>query len=191
MARTDENKTEGTLQIGTRLRQARMGRGMTINDLAEKSGLTKGFLSLVERDKANTSVANLVRICDVLGLSIGNLFEPAPTNFVAKSERPRINFGGEDLDEFLLTPRSEGRLQLIQSVIRPGGGSGPGDYSLDADAEVVHVVSGQLVVTVGGRDFTLKTGDSLTFAPSDPHSWRNPSTRRQTHVLWAVTPAPR
>jgi transcriptional regulator with XRE-family HTH domain len=178
-------------RIGACLRRARMDRGMTINELAERSGLTKGFLSLVERDKANTSVANLVRICEVIGIPVGTLFEPAQTNFVPKAERPRINFGGEDLEEYLLTPRSESRLQFIESYIHPGGGSGEGDYSLQAQAEVVHVLSGQLEVSVSGTAVRMRAGDSLTFAPSAPHSWRNPSPQRTTHVVWAVTPAPR
>jgi transcriptional regulator with XRE-family HTH domain len=191
MAAKNRYKAEDVVPIGARLRRARAERGMTISQLAERSGLTKGFLSLVERDKANTSVANLVRICDVLGVSVGTLFDSAQMNYVPKAERPRINFGGEDLEEYLLTPRSEVRVQLIESVIQPGGGSGTGDYSLRADAEVVHVISGQLDITVAGTLLRLGAGDSLTFEPSDPHSWHNPSSRRKAHVLWAIAPAPR
>jgi len=160
-----------------------------MNELADATGLTKGFLSLVERDKANTSVGSLVRVCDALGITIGSLFEPAQTNFVPKAQRPRINFGGERVEEYLLTPKGESRLQVIESIIEPGGGSGSEQYSLRGEAELAHVVSGQLDLTVGKETVRLKAGDSLTFSPRDPHAWLNPSTRRRAHVIWAVTPS--
>ncbi|MBA3382056.1 MAG: helix-turn-helix transcriptional regulator [Actinobacteria bacterium] len=177
------------MRIGAKLRRARTERGLTMSELAEQTGLTKGFLSLVERDRANASVANLVRICDELGLRIGSLFEPAQTSFVPKAQRPRINFGGERVDEYLLTPNGETRLQVIESIVEPGGGSGPDQYSLRGETELVHVISGRLDLTVRHETVRMKAGDSLTFSPRDPHAWTNPSTSRPTHVIWAVAPS--
>ncbi len=160
-----------------------------MSELAAATDLTKGFLSLVERDKANTSVGSLVRVCDALGVAIGSLFEPAHTNFVPKAARPRINFGGEGVEEYLLTPDGEARLQMIESIIGPDGGSGPEQYSLRGEAELVHVIAGRLDLTVAGETVRMKAGDSLTFSPRDRHAWLNPSARRAAHVIWAVTPS--
>lgn len=186
----DVASVDDHVRIGARLRRSRIAAGMTVSDLAERTGLTKGFLSLVERDKANPSVASLVRVCQALDIPVGALFEPAQADFVPRAARSRINFGGQGVEEYLLTPHGQTRLQVIESLIEPGGGSGSEEYALRADTEVVHVVKGRLQVTISGAIVDMRAGDSLTFTPSDPHSWRNPSPRHVAHVLWIVTPAP-
>lgn len=186
----DGPPVDNEVRIGARLRRSRIAAGLTVSDLAARTGLTKGFLSLVERDKANPSVANLVRVCGALDVPVGALFEPAKADFVPREQRRRINFGGQNVDEYVLTPQARTRLQVIESIIGPGGGSGAEEYSLRADTEVVHVISGRLQVTLSGSVVDMRAGDSLTFTPSDPHSWRNPSLRQRAHVLWIVTPAP-
>src|ERR1700722_2039700 len=60
-------------RIGPQLRAARLAARMTMAEVAEKSGLTKGFVSKIERDLANVSVASLMRLCDGLGSSVGTL----------------------------------------------------------------------------------------------------------------------
>jgi transcriptional regulator with XRE-family HTH domain len=177
------------VRIGARIREARRRRGLSLEQVAEATGLTKGFISQVERNLTSVSVASLVGICNAIGLRIGALFEPARRDLVRRADRPRINFGGEDVVEYMLTPASQTQLQVIQSHIAPGGGSGDEAYSLNGEAEFVHVVSGELEISVHGDNYLLGTGDSLTFSPRDPHSWRNPS-QDETVVLWVLTPSP-
>ncbi|MEA2275888.1 MAG: hypothetical protein QOI62_690 [Solirubrobacteraceae bacterium] len=178
-----------TIRIGPRLRGARRRAGLSIGQLAEATGLTKGFISQVERDLTTASVASLVSICDALGIGVGSLFEPSRTDLVRRGDRPRINFGGEGVTEWLLTPSSQERLQVIQGEIEPGGGSGNELYSLPADSEFVHVVSGELELVIADDTYRLAAGDSLTFAGRDPHTWNNPSDTEPAVVLWVLTPA--
>jgi transcriptional regulator with XRE-family HTH domain len=177
-----------TIRIGPRLRGARRRAGLSIGQLAEATGLTKGFISQVERDLTTASVASLVSICDALGIGVGSLFEPSRTDLVRRGDRPRINFGGEGVTEWLLTPSSQERLQVIQGEIEPGGGSGGEPYSLPADSEFVHVVSGELELVIEDDTYRLAAGDSLTFAGRDPHTWSNPSDTEPAVVLWVLTP---
>ena len=177
------------VRIGARLRSARRRAGMSITQLADETGLTKGFISQLERDLTTASVASLVAICNVLRIGVGSLFEPARTDLVRGEERPRINFGGEGVTEWLLTPRSQERLQVIQSEIGPSGGGGRELYSLPADAEFVHVVSGALDVVIEDETYHLFEGDSLTFSGRDPHTWANPSATEPASVLWVLTPS--
>jgi len=60
--------------IGSRIRAARQSQRLTIEHVADATGLTKGFLSRVERDLTSPSVASLVTLCQVLSISIGELF---------------------------------------------------------------------------------------------------------------------
>lgn len=179
------------VRIGARLRRARRRSGMSIGQLAEATQLTKGFISQLERDLTTASVASLVSICNALQIGVGSLFEPSRTDLVRRGQRPRINFGGEHVTEWLLTPCRQDRLQVIQGEIEPGGGGGSELYTLPADTEFVHVVSGRLEVVVEEETYGLAAGDSLTFSGHDPHTWRNPSASQPAVVLWVLAPGVR
>jgi transcriptional regulator with XRE-family HTH domain len=187
--RTPSTSVNSDVKIGARIREARQRRGMSLEQVAEETGLTKGFISQVERNLTSVSVASLVNICNAIGLRIGSLFEPARRDLIRHADRPGINFGSENVTEFMLTPAGQTQVQVIQSHIEPGGGSGNEAYSLNGEAEFVHVVSGGLEITVHGDTYLLESGDSLTFSPRDSHSWRNPSDV-ETIVLWVLTPSP-
>lgn len=174
--------------LGRRLRAERESRRLTLAQLAAACGLTKGYLSKVERDQATPSVASLLRLCEVLDLSIGELFEEHNGDLVRSSQYPPINFGGEGMVESLLTPTLERRLQVIHSRIAPGGGSGEEAYSLPADVEVLYVLDGELEINLDGEVHTLATGDVLTFAPSVRHSFVNRHTESEARVLWILSP---
>lgn len=60
---------------GPRLREARLRRGLSLSDVAQAAGVTKGFLSLAERAKTQISVPTLLRICDALDIKLGSLFD--------------------------------------------------------------------------------------------------------------------
>ena len=177
------------VRIGEQLKAVRLARRKTLAEVAEAAGLTKGFLSKIERDQASASVASLIRICETLGLSLGELFSATPGDVVRRSAYPPINFGGSGMSEYLLTPHGERRLQAILSEIEPGGGSGAEPYSLPADVEFVFVVSGRLAVTLRDEEIVLEPGDTLTFAPHAPHTFSSAATDGTTQVLWVISPA--
>jgi transcriptional regulator with XRE-family HTH domain len=177
------------VQIGSRLKAARLSRRKTLNEVALASGLTKGFLSKLERDRTSASVASLIRLCGVLEIPVSSLFEASTGDVVRAGAYPRINFGGERLTEYLLTPQGEQRLQAILSEIDPGGGSGDELYSLPAEIEFALVLAGTLAVQVETRELILEQGDALTFSAEARHGFRNPDPSVPARVLWVFTPA--
>jgi transcriptional regulator with XRE-family HTH domain len=180
----------GSPRVGARIRQARIRREMTLPELAQRSGLTKGFLSQVERDLASLSVGSLLRVCEALELPVRELLETQQGALVRAAGRARIDFGGELLEEFRLTPSGEQRLMVLQSVIAPGGGSGSEPYGLDIEVEFVHVLFGELHIEISGDHYALAPGDSLTFEPRAERRWRNPSLVAPAGVLWVLVQAP-
>jgi len=183
------------VRIGARLRGVRLAQRRTMAEVAAASGLTKGFLSRLERDQANASVAALVRLCAALDLPVGSLFEPAPAGQVVRAgDYPPLEFGGHGLREFLLTPRGERRLAAIVSEVRPGGGSGAEPYGLPADVEFVLVLAGRVHLRFaaprdGGGETAvdLAEGDAFTFPPAAAHTFTaGPDGAR---VLWVISPA--
>jgi transcriptional regulator with XRE-family HTH domain len=176
-------------RIGAQLKAARLAARMTMAEVAEQAGLTKGFVSKLERDLANVSVASLIRLCDALGISVGSLFQAPKGEVVRRDTRPRINFGGRKMTEYLLTPAGEKRVQAILSDIEPGGGSMNEPYALPAGVEFVLILAGQLQVTVAGEEVTLEEGDALTFTADMDHTFQAPATGRGARVLWVLSPA--
>ena len=188
-ARTDERPaTKQVKLIGERLRRAREDRGLTILETANHTGLTKGFISQVELGKTSASVASLASICDALNLPLSALFEPPAVHLVRADAREPARFLGHKVADSILTPPGQGGVQVIETVIQPGGGSDPEPYRLPVDREYVTVLQGELHITVEGQQLELQEGDSLTFRASLPHLWRNPSKTRQARVLWVLTP---
>lgn len=172
--------------IGSRLRAARQARSLTIGQVAESTGLTKGFLSRVERDQTSPSVSTLVAICEVLDIAIGDLFTSSDAMLVRAADAPRINLGGVLATEVLLSPRHNSRFQVIRSSVDPGGNGGDELYTVNADAELLHVVSGSVTVLFSDRELTLEQGDSITFDGREPHQWRSGSG---SELVWVLVPA--
>lgn len=185
----------GQLSLGTRLRQARQAQRRTLADIADASGLTKGFVSKLENDQVNASVATLVRLCDTLDTPVGSLFEPAAGSVVRASAYPPIQFGGERMREYVLTPRSERRVQALVSEIDPGGGSGPGHYTLPTEVEFAFVLDGRLQIDLAdlagtaSENVTLEAGDAFTFPAENRHVFWAAAEDRPTRVLWVFSPA--
>lgn len=179
---------EGT-HIGAQLKAARLAARMSMAEVAEKAGLTKGFVSKLERDLVNVSVASLIRLCDALGVSVGSLFQASRGEVVRRGAYPPINFGGQRISEYLLTPSGEKRMQAILSDIQPGGGSGDEPYSLPADVEFVFVLAGELEMTIAGEPVTLGPGDAITFPATTERTFRAASGQGPTQVLWVFAPA--
>jgi transcriptional regulator with XRE-family HTH domain len=188
--RTVKTSSDQTVQIGARLRAARLGRGLTLGQVASAAGLTEGFVSKLERDQVSPSVASLVSVCEAVGMRVGDLFEPPVTSIVRAGKGAPVNFGGNKVREFLLSPGTQTHIEVLQSIIEPGGSAGDELYSLDCEIEFVFVIKGTLEMRLGPEAILLEVGDSMTFKGKEPHTWRNPSKTDGCQVLWMMAPAP-
>lgn len=175
-------------RLGSRVRTLRLRRGMTIKQLAERASLTQSFISQFERNLVAPSVASLTRIAAALGVTITSLFADMPLgSVVRRHQRGKIVYPGLGMTDYIVTPDSSRKLQVIHSLIEPGGGSGDDPYSHDGDEECVVVLSGCMEITVASDTFVLGEGDSITFSSHTPHQWRNVGEKR-LEVIWCITP---
>src|SRR5215213_10053115 len=142
-------------RFGSRLRAARQARGLSAQQVAEAAGVTKGFVAQIERAETSPSVATLLRMCDALGIEIGSLFESPRCDLVRVGDRTRIDFGGNGVTDWLLSPNPYLPLQVLYSEIEPGGGGGDEAYTLSADHEFAFVIAGTMRVTVGDVEHML------------------------------------
>jgi transcriptional regulator with XRE-family HTH domain len=176
--------------LGQRLRRTRHARGLTIRQVADRSRLTESFISLLERDRVNPSVASLQRVARALGTPLGRLFddtEPSGGRVVRRAQRAKLTYPGLRATDYLLSPDLSGRLQVIWAEAAPGGGSGDEPYTHEGDEECVVVIRGRMEIRVDGERHTLGPGDAITFSSRLPHQWRNVGRGRLV-AIWAITP---
>ena len=182
--------TNDTPRVGARVRSLRRERGLTIEQLAAATGLTKGFISQLERDRTAPSLSSIARICDALGVRLSTIFErePAPA-LVRRQERPIVE-SAFSTQSHLLSSRDEARFQAIESVVAPGEGAGDELTSLPGEIEFVYVLEGSLELRVGDEVHVLEQGDALTYELAKAHTWRNASDEETLRVLWVAVPNP-
>lgn len=179
------------MQIGRQIRELRKMKGLTLTDMAQRLGVSIGYLSQIERDRSRLQIGTLKAISDVLGVHINWFFQAQPerppeeVEYIVRAEsRRRMTFTGLGIREELASPNLAGPLELLVSTIEPGADSG--EYSHDG-AEAGFVLSGRLTLWIDGRSFDLREGDSFSFPSTLIHRCHNPGSV-VTRVLWVITP---
>jgi transcriptional regulator with XRE-family HTH domain len=177
------------IRFGARLRHAREAGRLSLGEVAARSGVTKSFLSRVERDITSPSVASLVGICHALGLSPAELFQTPVTTLVRRSDRPRVADlpKAEEVVDTLITPPGERHVTVLETAASAGASGGSVLYTLPSECEVCFVLSGSIEVQVEDGTFELAQGDALTFGAAVPHSWR--VLGDGARILWILAPA--
>jgi transcriptional regulator with XRE-family HTH domain len=184
-----DDDASAALELGQRIREVRQKKGMTLREAAVAAGVSESFLSQVERGLANPSVASLRRIADAMHERVASFFVgEAPQGMLVRvKDRRRLVHPMGMLEDYLLTPATARRLQIIYCVVGPGEGSGEERYTHVADEECVVVLSGRLEVGIGDETYTLNTGDALLLDPKNQHGFHNPGPDPAT-MLWVQTP---
>ena len=181
--------------IGVRLRRRRKLRGLSLQDVAARGGVSIGLLSQIERGLSSPSLNALRQICAALDMPVGWLFDAGGEGdaadrdlVVREAARRRIDLGDKGMAKELLTPDACPNLQMMRIVIRPGGASGDLPYLTEGRARAAVVLSGALGLEVDGRTFQLAAGDSFAFEGVKPlRFWC--ADDAPCEVVWAVTPA--
>jgi transcriptional regulator with XRE-family HTH domain len=180
-------------EIGDQIRQLRKAKGLTLQDLASRIGMSIGYVSQLERNRSTLSVASLMRISEALGVTINWFFRPnastAPEerDFIVRAgNRRRMSYPGLGITDELMSPDLNGPLEMLFCRLDPGAGSGEEPYS-HVGAEAGFLLSGTLELWIGERCFQLAAGDSFSFKSSEQHRYRNPGAA-PTEIVWVITP---
>ena len=175
--------------IGRVLRNRRLVLKLTLKQVATAAGLGLGFLSQVERDQSSPSVGSLIKLCGVLGITVGSLFRTHNSATVIRANaRERLNYGGARVTSELLA-RSVRYVAWI-GKLQPKARSGSDYHTIDAEEDFVLVLDGDLVMEVDNERYLLHAGDAFTFDPRSPHRYFNPSSTCSTTTLCMILPPP-
>lgn len=172
--------------FGGRIRELRRKGGLTLQALADQAGISVGFLSQVERDKATPSLGTLASLAAALGVEVDVFIAtPKPADSVTRDgERPRFALAGSSLTyERLSTVLPGGTLSSLIIEIPEGYAS---EVTAHSGEELIVVLDGTVRQTLGDAAFVLHRGDSLHFMGDTPHSFANVGTGL-ARLLWTGT----
>ncbi len=155
--------------FGVRLSELRHARRWTLDDLAERSGFSKGYLSRLESGSRQASIAAVLTLARLFGVSVGSLFEAEGAEPVVVVRRGAM--ASQDLDGLTCWPLSARtplfQLQPMRVVVPPNR---EGDERRRHDGEEwLYVVSGELTLLVGEQSLALDAGDAAHFDARLPH----------------------
>ncbi|MGO4249449.1 cupin domain-containing protein [Paenarthrobacter sp. RAF54_2] len=174
--------------LPSRIRELRRDRGMTLNQVSQRSGLSVAMLSQVERGLSDPSLESLRRLAETLDVPLFDLFrtEDAEQVAVIRKDQRRLVSSPQGQIVYSQASRSGGKLEVLEAVLEPGAASSSKPRT-HASEECVLVLEGRLVVEVSGTNHELNAGDSCYFSSTLPHRFVNPS-ENQTRILVSVTP---
>ena len=171
--------------IGARLRQLRTRRKLSLSQVAKAVGISVGFLSALERSQMSGSVGTLRRLARFYKTNILDFFDASGSDSrqVRPTER-KVLEAGEGVRMELL---AWGNTVMEPHLFRIAPGAGSGEQYAHEGEEFIYVLGGELLITVAGKEYRLKPGDSFYFESATSHCWKNPG-RTETSVLWVNTP---
>jgi transcriptional regulator with XRE-family HTH domain len=176
------------MEIGRKIQQLRKRYGLTQEELANRAELSKGFISLLERDLTSPSIATLVDILQCLGTNLQEFFKEETVEKVAFS--PAEMFTKEDaatgtIITWLVPHAQKNRMEPIILTLESGRYSDMDDAH--EGEEFGYILSGAATLIYGNQKHRLKKGDSFCFTPLTAHRLYNHG-KVPARILWVSTP---
>lgn len=181
------------LQVGARLKHARLLEGIRIRELAERVGCAESMISKIENGKVAPSLAMLQRLVEALNRDLSSFFGAdinSPGLVQKAGERPISTTdairGGEGVSYERLVPFAAGNL-LEGNIHRIEPGAEKIDQITHQGETVGYVIDGELELTIENSTYRLSTGDSFFFKNHLTNRYRNTGTVL-ARVIWVNTP---
>jgi transcriptional regulator with XRE-family HTH domain len=183
-------------RIASRVRELRDAQGFSLDTLAERSGVSRSTISLIERGQSSPTATVLDKLATALAVTLASLFEdsaaPAaePSPMARAAAQPVWTDPTSGYVRRNLSPAARSPIQLVE-VNFPAGQQVAYDTSA-RDVEIhqqVWMIDGVMEMTVGEVHWRLETGDCLTMRLDCPIVFRNP-TREPARYLVALVTAP-
>ena len=174
------------MEIGEKIRSLRTLYGLTQEELADRTELTKGYISQLENGLTSPSIATLVDILSALGTNLKEFFDDA--------DDEKIVFGEEDFFEkdngdhqitWLVPNAQKNEMEPIKLVLAPHSQTEV-DYPHDGQ-EFGYVIEGSIVLVVGKQSYNLKKGETFYFETDKQHYIINRS-EKSACVIWVSSP---
>lgn len=174
------------MDIGNKLKELRVLKGLTQEELADRSELSKGFISQLERNLTSSSITTLMDILQCLGTSIGEFFNEAPDEQIVFGKQDY--FVKEDTEykneiKWIIPNAQKNTIEPIYLTLQAGGSTCP-DTPHEGE-EFGYVLQGAVSIHLGNKTYKAKKGESFYYTADKTHFL---SSKNGATLIWVSSP---
>ena len=174
------------MDIGNKLKELRVLKGLTQEELADRSELSKGFISQLERNLTSPSITTLMDILQCLGTSIGEFFNEAPDEQIVFGKQDY--FVKEDTEykneiKWIIPNAQKNTIEPIYQTLQAGGSTCP-DTPHEGE-EFGYVLQGAVSIHLGNKTYKAKKGESFYYTADKTHFL---SSKNGATLIWVSSP---
>jgi transcriptional regulator with XRE-family HTH domain len=177
--------------IASRVLTLRNARGFSLAALAERSGVSRSNISLIERGESSATATVLDKLANALGVTLASLFEAddaAPSPLSTRAQQPVWTDPASGYTRRQLSPGVRSPMQLVEVVFPPGRRVSYDQPSHSADIhQQVWLLEGEIIVTAGEQQWHLQAGDCVAFREGQHIAYENPGTAPARYLVSLVT----
>lgn len=175
------------MEIGSKIRELRILNGLTQEELADRSELSKGFISQLENDVTSPSISTLEDILQCLGTDLQHFFTaeetPAQVVFGDEDYFEKIDEELKNRTEWIIPNAQKNQMEPIRLTLSAGGSTYP-DTPHEGE-EFGYVLKGQITIHIGKELYRAKAGESFYYTPDKTHYI---TSKKGAEILWVSTP---
>lgn len=176
------------MNIGNKIKELRIGKNLTQEELADRAELSKGFISQLERDLTSPSIATLIDILQCLGTDLTEFFSEKTDEQVVFHEEDFFQKQDAELHntvEWIIPNAQKNMMEPIRLTLEPGGSTYM-DVPHEGE-EFGYVLQGSIRIHVGKKVYTAKKGESFYFTPHSEH-YITANKTTGAKLIWVSTP---
>ncbi|MFC4007941.1 helix-turn-helix domain-containing protein [Nonomuraea purpurea] len=178
-----------TQAIASNVRAQRAHRGLTLDALAARSGVSRGMLVQVEQGRTNPSVSTLTRIASALGVTVARLVEVGDVPIVRVVDKADVvTFHQGDVRARLLVGADMPMIMELWDWRLAPGEHHDGDAHPPGTREMLTVLDGELTLTVYGKSHRITKDDAVLFTADRPHRYANMGDEELRFVMVVAEP---
>lgn len=176
------------MNIGDKIKRLRIKNSLTQEELADRSELTKGFISQVERDLTSPSIATLVDILEGLGTNLRDFFNETIEEKIVFSKDDAFESENEELKynlKWIIPNAQKNAMEPILIELEENGRTKE-DFPHEGE-EFGYVISGNIYIHLGNEKLKVKKEESFYFNANSNHYISN-AGKSKAKIIWVSTP---
>ena len=174
------------MDIGYRIKQLRTKNNLTLEELASRCELTKGFLSQLERNLTSPSIATLQDIVEALGTTLAKFFQEETEEKLVFTDDDYFVDEREDCTIHWIVPNAQkNEMEPILLELPPQGRSH--EVAVHEGEEFGYVLEGRITLVNGDKEYPVKKGETFYINGKYRHYLKN-NGKNEARVLWITTP---
>ena len=174
------------MDLGNKLKELRVLKGLTQEELADRSELSKGFISQLERNLTSPSITTLMDILQCLGTSIGEFFNEAPDEQIVFGKQDyfvKVDTEYKNEIKWIIPNAQKNTMEPIYLTLEAGGSTCP-DTPHEGE-EFGYILQGTVSIHLGNKTYKAKKGESFYYTADKTHFL---SSKSGAVLIWVSSP---